>query len=216
MKLNILTSTNYKFAGLHFCANHSGKMTGIHSLSTDPTTNEHCVKRAKVNGTICSKCYSSTYTKYRKALKIALAKNMEKLCAIIDIALLPIIAVKYFRFEAFGDLFCNEQVINYFNLCEKNPETKFALWTKNPQYIQQALDAGRTKPDNLNIVLSSPIINQPMVGSKYPFVDKLFTVYDKQYAKEHTININCGARSCATCGKCYEKNDVRIVNELLK
>lgn len=217
MKNNILTSTNYKFAGLHFCANHSGKMSGIQSLSTDPRMNKHCIKRTKIKDSICSKCFSFRRIKLQKLnFPDTLEDNTNKLRTIINAELFPTIIVRYFRFESFGDLYCNEQVHNYFNLCEKNPKTYFALWTKNPQYIANVLNEGRTKPNNLNIILSSPIINQPMVGSRFPFVDKIFTVYDKSYANEHKIDINCGARSCITCGKCYEKNEIRIVNELLK
>ena len=128
---------------------------------------------------------------------------------------LPVINVLYFRFEAFGDLNNATQVINYFNICRKNPGVKFALWTKNPDYIAAAIKAGHEKPENLNIILSSLFINKER-KTKYDFVDKIFTVYDAEYITANNIDINCGARNCFTCGLCYNKNDVRIINEKLK
>jgi hypothetical protein len=128
---------------------------------------------------------------------------------------LPIINNIYFRFESFGDLNNDIQVINYFRICYKNPKVKFALWTKNPDYIAAAIGQGYEKPANLNIVLSSLFINKER-KHKYSFVDKVFTVYDPQHIEQNGIEINCGARNCFSCGLCYEKNDVSIINEKLK
>jgi hypothetical protein len=135
--------------------------------------------------------------------------------SVLPMELLPTINNLYFRFEAFGDLNNDVQVMNYFNLCYKNPKTKFALWTKNPDFIQSAIVKGYDKPENLNIVLSSLFINKER-KTQYPFVDKIFTVYDPQYIEENNVSINCGSRNCFDCGLCYEKNNVTIINEKLK
>ena len=55
----------------------------------------------------------------------------------------------------------------------------------------------------------------------YPFVSKLFTCYDKEYLKEHPeVDINCGARSCMLCQRCYLKNrkgiSLEVINEVVK
>ena len=153
------------------------------------------------------------------SLENRLADNLRILSgSVLPASVLPAIPVKYFRFEAFGDLAGVNQVINYFNIARKNPETLCALWTKNPKFIQQAIKAGHEKPANLQIVLSSPVINKPLNGTRYEFIDKIFTVYDKTGARG--ININCGARSCLGCGRCYRSNPegarIQYINELLK
>ena len=143
-------------------------------------------------------------------------KNQEILTSeIIPLEKLPQINVLYFRFEAFGDLNNATQVINYFNMCRVNPKTHFALWTKNPDYIKQAINQGHEKPQNLNIVLSSLFVNKERKNI-FDFVDKVFTVYDADHIEKNNVNINCGAKSCFTCGLCYEKNNVTIINEKLK
>lgn len=205
-----------KISGLHFTVNHTGKMENMVSLSTAVTTNKRCQKNASIKGSVCEKCFAARQMKIFPSMQNPMAENQRILTSdILPDELLPVINNLYFRFEAFGDLNNATQVINYFNICKKNPAVKFALWTKNPDYIAEAIRAGHNKPENLNIVLSSLFLDKER-KTRYDFVDKVFTVYTKQYIKENDVNINCGAKNCFTCGLCYEKNGVRVVNEVLK
>jgi protein gp37 len=217
MANKICTMANSKkINGLHFTTNHTGKMSGMASISTSVCMNERCKKNASVPGSICSKCYAATMARRFPGMDAPLAQNQRILTgSVLPEELLPVINVLYFRFEAFGDLNNDIQVINYFNICKKNPSVRFALWTKNPDYIAKAIKDGHEKPENLNIILSSLFINKEG-KTRYEFIDKIFTVYDPAYINEHNIEINCGARNCFECGLCYNKNDVRIINEKLK
>ena len=188
----------------------------MQSISTLVTTNERCAKNAQIKGSICEKCFASKQVRVFTSMQKPLAKNQEILTSrILSDSEIPVIYNKYFRFESFGDLNNEIQVINYFKHCYKNTDVKFALWTKNPDYIAKAIKQGYEKPDNLNIVLSSLFINVER-KNRYDFVDKVFTVYDKNHIEENEININCGAKNCFKCGLCYEKNDIKIINEKLK
>ena len=205
-----------RISGLHYTVEYTGKMEGMQSISTLVTTNKRCEKNAQIEGSICQKCFASKQVKVFTSMQKPLLKNQEILThSILPMDQIPTIYNKYFRFEAFGDLNNEIQVINYFNHCYKNPDVKFALWTKNPDYIAKAIKQGYAKPDNLNIILSSLFINVER-KTRYDFIDKIFTVYDKQYIQENNTPINCGARNCFKCGLCYEKNDIRIINEVLK
>lgn len=195
----------------------TGKMTGIPSISTSVLLNPRCHRRAKCEGSICFKCYAaSTLKRYGNAEK-AYAHNTEVLTErVLERDELPIFAnVQYVRLESFGDLINAEQACNCLNIAKHNSKIKFALWTKNPDILMAGFDLfGMKKPDNLQIVYSSPMINKADRAAfrVYDFIDKVFTGYDKEHAK----NINCGAKQCATCGLCYEKNNVKYINELLK
>lgn len=205
-----------KISGVHYTTAHTGKMAGMVSLSTSVTTNTRCEKNAKIPGSICEKCFAAKQMKVFPSMANPMEENQRILTTeILPPEKLPTINNLYFRFEAFGDLNNATQVINYFNLCRKNPRVKFALWTKNPDYIAAAIKQGHAKPENLNIVLSSLFINKER-RTRYDFVDKVFTVYDSEYIDAHGVEINCGARSCFGCGLCYEKNGVRVINEKLK
>ena len=48
------------------------------------------------------------------------------------------------------------------------------------------------------------------------FINKTFTVFTKPFSEKKNIAINCGARACMGCLKCYCKNDVSEIHETLK
>ena len=202
------------------CYNHSGKMEFMQSLSTSTLLNENCKKYSNIEGSICSHCYAIAQLKRYKTQ----AQKLEKATAlltgdILPLETLPTITNLYFRFEAFGDLINAKQVVNYFNIAKKNPLVNFALWTKNPHIIAEAMkDYGTEKPTNLNIIYSSIFMNDinTAILKRYAFIDKVFTVYDKKTIEDQNININCGALHCATCLKCYTKNNIQFINEKLK
>ena len=221
--MNKIVTTESKkslLGGLHYTTNHTAKMQGIHSLSTSVAINPHCIERQKNGNSICSKCFASTMMKRYSALNECLISNTEILTSgILDWDVLPLTPTRYFRFEAFGDLLNEYQIINYFNIASKNPNTLFALWTKNPRIIERALEnSDLEKPSNLQIVLSSPLINVELKSTNFDFVDKIFSVFDKKTAKG--IEINCGARSCLACGRCYQPNPnglkIQHIREILK
>lgn len=205
-----------KISGLHFTTKHTGKMAGMASISTSVTTNARCAKNAQVKGSICELCYAAKQMKFYPSMEKPMIENQRILTSeILPAEKLPTINNLYFRFESFGDLNNSTQVKNYFNICYKNPRVKFALWTKNPDYIAAAILDGYEKPDNLNIVLSSLFVNKER-KTRYPFIDKVFTVYDPDYIEKNNVQINCGAKNCFTCGLCYEKNGISVINEKLK
>jgi hypothetical protein len=216
-KEKICTLSNSKsISGLHFTTKHTGKMEGMVSISTSVTTNERCAKNAKIKGSVCEKCFAAKQMKVFTSMEKPMVENQRILTSeVLPLEKLPIINNLYFRFEAFGDLNNDIQVINYFNMCYKNPKTKFALWTKNPDFIESAIKKGYSKPENLNIVLSSLFLNKER-KNPYTFVDKIFTVYTPDFIEENKIEINCGSRNCFSCGLCYEKNGVTYINEKLK
>lgn len=206
---------------IHVTRNHSGKMKGMWSISTSCKENPLCQERAKLKGSICEKCYASALLSFRKSMADCFKTNTKRLTTeIISEDKLPDIYNKYGRLEAFGDIQNSTQVINYFNICNKNKEVKFALWTKNPPFIKRVITHGYKKPDNLTIVYSSPFVNKTvgkeMILSLYPFIDHVFTVFDKSYIKENNVAINCGARNCFKCNLCYHHDTEFYINEQLK
>lgn len=208
--------------GLHFCINHNKKMAGMYSISTSVLKNKYCAERCKNKKTICSHCYAARMSKMFKGLEKKLSDNLDILTrSIIPVENMPIINAHSFRLEAFGDLNNTIQVINYFNLCRKNRDVNFAIWTKNPFIISNAIHNGYKKPANLIIIYSSPVVDENVNTTKlkkiYPFVDKVFTVYSStEKAAEHGRKINCDQNNCLSCLKCYRKNKVTEINELLK
>lgn len=222
MKTNELTKSRNNFGGVHYTTAHTAKMNGVASLSTDINSNKICQLRRKNGASICALCFSSRMwddqTGRYRTNNAAFKRNTEILCnRLLDAAEIPYIDPArwpLFRFEAYADIQSVTQVLNYFKIARLNPGVKFALWTKNPGFVARALRIV-PKPENLQIVLSSLAVNHP-ARAAWPFIDKVFTVY----SDASRANINCGARSCMSCRRCYEKNpagvDVLQVSELVK
>ena len=220
----MLTITELKKnVGIHITTNHNDKMNGLSSLSTSPLCNELCQKRKENKDMVCGHCYSDAMNRRYKGLRECLIKNTEILTSrILEDSEIPFLISEtgLFRFEAFGDLVNEIQVVNYFKMAALNPHMHCALWTKNPWIIKSAIEKyGISKPGNLVIIGSSYFLNKPMEKfyRQYDFIDYIFTVYDKKYIKTNNVKINCGGNSCKDCRKCYEnKHESYFINEMLK
>ena len=197
-----------------------GKMLGIASIGTACSSNPHCIKRRENGESVCSKCYANTYMKMRKALKTKLEENAEILTTrYLEARELPFINARVYRFESFGDLYNDIHLENYVAICNNNPHTNFGLWTKNTWILNSVFNTkGIKKPENLSIVVSSPLLNKQMEldMEKHWYVDHIFTVYTKDEIKEKNIEINCGAKSCLGCQLCYNRNTEFYIREKLK
>ena len=204
--------------------NMSGKMSGIPSISTCVLENPICQKRRQDPNSICSKWFAASTAARYSSLAKNLKSNLELLTGeILHESVLPRFIPELsniVRFESFGDLISDIQFENYLNLTEKNPGTTFTIWSKN-MWIMRKVFKYRKKPKNLIIVYSSPAKNKAVtidqIKAVFPFVDKTFTVYSKEYAIENGIKINCGNKKCIECRCCYNKRSkVNTINELLK
>ena len=208
------------FNGSLWQTDHSGKMEGIRSIGTSCVDNPHCIKRRADNYSVCSKCYAETYMKMRKSLKDHLSDNAKILAnTLLEGRDLPVTNDLIYRFESFGDLYNEIHLKNYVAITNRNPYTTFGLWTKNIWLLDEVFNKEKiAKPKNISIVVSSPLLNKPLEldREKYWMVDHVFTVYDKKFIAANNIEINCGARNCLGCSKCYLDSDTFYINEQLK
>lgn len=170
---------------------------------------------------ICGFCFSDSLQDVRGSMVPALALNFRILNGgIIHFDWLPIVNALWARGESFGDFGSVNAVANFCNLARKNPGVRFGIWTKNPRFFHAYFggDASRV-PDNCNFVLSSCFINRvAAVPAEYAyFIHRVFTVYTPEFAAAHGVVINCGARACLTCLRCYRADSsVFHISEALK
>ena len=206
--------------GALWMTDHSGKMKGINSIGTSCVNNPHCMKRRENGDSVCSHCYAETYMKMRKSLQNHLAENAEVLTTrLLKEREIPVTNAQIFRFESFGDLYNVTHLANYVLICERNPYTRFALWTKNTWILDELFNQnGIKKPDNLSIVVSSPLLNKQIDidRKKFWFIDHVFTVYDKKFIAANHVIINCGSKDCIGCQICYNRDTDFYVREKLK
>lgn len=207
------------------CSAMTGKMEGMQSFSTPCSHNPFCQKNQKIEGSICQKCYAEQMMAMYDNLDAKCLRNAE---VVTEVELtpedVPEINVKYFRFEAFGDLMNELQLRNYVMIAQCNPDTQFALWTKNYKIALDYFSAHKC-PENMNVLFSSLFVNkqmsvEPLLATgafSRPGQCKVFTVYTKEYLQEHPeIKINCGSKLCLSCKQCYNKTTCVYINEILK
>lgn len=205
---------------------HTGKMEFIPSISTDKLMNENC--KAMMNSDnpncICKYCYVDRTFKMYKDLEPALISNTKILTSrILTRAEIRNLA-KYFcntsivRFESFGDLNNEIQLINYVNLARACSHTRFALFTKHFNIVREYFNKGNRFPDNITLVLSSPFMDYTLNET---FVN-IFKKYHKRVITftvtkdKHNKGINCGKRKCVECRNCYDSRFPHNVIELVK
>ena len=205
--------------------NHNAnKLEGISSISSSVCDNVFCKAWRTVKDCICQFCYAHNQQSYQTGLKEHNILNG----IILRNVLIPVkafkalkILYKYLRIESFGDVANVIQARNYIRIIKAFPKKRCAIWTKNYEIWYQAFEI-EGKPENTTFVISSPFLNKPIeIPEKMKkYTDHVFTVYTKQYAKEHNIKINCGGRKCMECIKrkinCYFHNTEFYINELKK
>lgn len=201
---------------------HEGKMQGFKSISTSSNTNKYCKMRREIKGTVCCHCYAKKYTLCRSTLEKRIAQNTSVLSRqLLSEIETPLINDCFYRFESFGDLRNTMHLHNFVLIAERNPNTQFALWTKNLPFIRKLfIHKGIAKPDNLNILYSSIRLNEQahVPQDVRPYIDHVFTVYDKVWICDHPeTEINCKkGNQCIRCLKCYVKGGAYYINEALK
>lgn len=216
----------YDATGIKFSLSMSGKMDGVLSISTNCKYNARCIRNMTIPGSICGKCFAHKTVDHYDALSINTRNNLDKLTAAIIPADIwptfdPADLDYMIRIESFGDVQNAIQAINYMNLAAANPECVVTAWTKNPDIWETAIKLRKGgKPANMNLIFSAMFIDKPATFDKirYWFFDKSFTVYSKEYAASQGENfINCGARSCRDCKRCYTLGgDFENVREQVK
>ena len=211
--------------------NLSAKMAAILALSTNACMNGNCNKKANSDcGCVCNFCYARNGIKNYAAFRENISENFMTLSEIIPWNRLPVIdytEVPFFRFESHGDLFCKAQAINYINIAAYNPLVSFAIWTKNPWHLYEAYKAAG-KPVNMRAIysyyfvvnsdedLAKAMKRWETVKKTYGnLFDSIFIVLGKEYAADHMELVNCGARDCFKCHRCYNGNE-ELIFEVLK
>ena len=215
-----------KLVSCIWIVNHmANKLQGICSISTSVHDNCFCKAWRAVKDCICAHCYAYNQQSYQTGLKEHNIVNG----FILRNVLIPVAAFKklciifpYLRIESFGDVANVIQARNYIRIIKAFPGKRCAVWSKNLEIWAEAFRL-EGKPDNTTFVASSPFINRPLAENaikKYAFIDHVFTVYTKAYARKNNIAINCGGRKCMDCiirkTNCYFRGGPLYINELKK
>jgi hypothetical protein len=122
------------------------------------------------------------------------------------------------RFESFGDLNNETQLLNYIRIARAAKYTKFALFTKRYDLVRKYFESGKRFPDNVTLILSSPFIDHVLHES---FVAEFKNYHRRVITFTVTRDktnpaINCGKRRCVECRNCYDARTPKDVVEYIK
>ena len=218
-----ITINDYEYITI---TEHQGKMTLIPSISTNKKLNENCMKMSQCGNSdcICTHCYVDKTMAMYPRLEGSLTNNTEVLSKreltsseISEIAKF-FLNIAIARFESFGDLNNETQLLNYIRIARAARHTKFALYTKQYHIVRKYFESGRRFPDNVTLILSSPYIDHVLHES---FVN-IFKQYHRRVitftvTRDKTNpKINCGKRRCVECRNCYDARNPKDVVEYIK
>lgn len=194
----------------------TGKLDGLRAISTNTRTNEYCIKQNKSSdpNNICTKCYSHTMlSSYRKNMQPALQRNSDALSTrVLPTVELPKIADPVFRFDAHGELINETHLLNLVAVCEYNPATSFALWTKRNDIVSKYFRT-HAKPANMTLIYSNPKISHIMAKPPKHFDRTFNNVLEHEYVERQ----NCTGQQCKDCLLCYTPgNGVTTIVEKVK
>lgn len=227
--LQLVSCTGEKARALVSCLwivhHNKRKLAGIDSISTSVHDNCICAAYRKIKDCICQLCYAFNQQAFQTGLREHNIING----LVLRNVLIPVSAFKalafiypYIRIESFGDVANVIQARNYLRIIKAFPGKRCAIWSKSAAIWDKAIKA-EGKPKNTTFVLSSPYLNKPIAKTileNFPFIDHVFTVYTKSYARKNNIVINCGGRKCLDCilkkKACYYRNTEFYINELQK
>ena len=160
-------------------------------------------KLRKVPGSVCASCYAlkGNYTRY-PAIKAAQYRRLEamKHPAWVTAMAAVIKRQKWFRWHDAGDVQDQQHLQKIFEICRLTPETNHWLPTREA-WIKDHL---ASKPDNLVIRFSPPMVNQRAPES-WP---NSSMVVDKGY---HTCPAPAQGGKCLDCRQCWDP-DIKVVS----
>lgn len=200
----------------------NGKMHDFTMITTSCLNNPLCEARRNNLELVCSKCYAAAQLEYQKGtrekflINTLFYSNYELTKK--DIPTIYTVN-NVLRFESHGDVVNRTHAKNIYAIARKNDHLRCAVWSKNPWFFK-----GLQKPKNIIFVYSIAELNRivtpetlKQVQRKYPFVDKIFAVYDEKTIADHSLTVNCGGRDCMACLTCYKtRKQKNIVIEKLK
>ena len=210
---NFVFNEQGKVAHVHI-SKMTGKLEGFNSISTNTVTNAYCIKQWNQElDTICKHCFSwSMLLTYRKNMQACLERNSNLLSEqVLPIQQLPSVMDLFFRFSSHGELINENHLINYINICLKNPLTTFALWTKRADLINKFCK-NNTIPKNLILVYSNPKKSKVLRKIPKNFHKTFNNVLEHELVNEQ----NCTGQKCKDCLACYKFDSENIIIEKVK
>jgi hypothetical protein len=179
----------------------------------------------KVEGSVCSKCYACKgrylFSNVKKALERRHASlvHPEWVDSMVTLIGEKCKKVPFFRFHDSGDIQDDTHLDKIVEVVLKLPKISFWLPTLEVKTIKDYFITGVEVPRNLNIRISTPMIN---CETTKPVIDlmnvKKGVTYSSVYTKDVECNVNniCPAirfnvGKCGACRRCWDRKVKQVI-----
>ena len=189
----------------------TSKMPGS-SFSTSAFACQTGSKLAKIEGSVCNKCYARKGFYHMPNVKAAQEWRLEfmQTAAFVDTMIEEIGDEKYFRWFDAGDVQSVSDCLKIITICLKTPRTKHWCPTKEAKYWSQALEMVDL-PKNLIVRLSAPMVGDRISVGWTTHTSSVLP----QGASEARMGRVCPAptqnNTCGDCRACWDKRVTNIV-----
>ncbi len=211
-----------------------GKMQNINSLNTDARDNPMCMRFHKNPDYICYNCFSITGLEAGNRGSGASKKINSKLLTkrVYEPEEFPSRNITpTFRISSDGDIINSTHMMNIANFLKRQFDEgkiqQVAWWSKLPKYIREFIPYGKKlglPMNKISLIFSTYELNnmKPKVPAGF---DRCFTVYSADFIDQLVAEgkikgekqfVNCGARDCLKCMRCYKKSGEKIIREKVK
>jgi hypothetical protein len=158
-------------------------------------------KLVKVPGSVCEGCYALKGRYRFSNVRLALAKRLQALPhpRWVDAMVTLISGEEVFRWHDSGDLQSVQHLKNIFEVCNKTPETRHWLPTREAKFLPLNTDS---IPKNLIIRMSSHRIDQKPVKF-WPWTSTVST-------GSFTCPASKQGNECKSCRNCWDRNIANV------
>lgn len=195
-------------------SNGNTKMPGT-TYAVDAFACKTGAKLAKVEGSVCSKCYAIRIQKMRPSVDQGYKSNLAKYLSSDRKEWVAAIAFQIIRqntdghhrwFDA-GDLQSIEMLEDIVSVCKITPKIRHWLPTREVKIVSDYLKTYGAFPDNLVVRVSSPMIDdKPLI--RY---GNTSTVHTKG-KPHHGVECEASKRgnNCGPCRACWQRDVVNV------
>ena len=186
----------------------TSKMPGK-SYSTSAFGCQTGSKLAKIEGSVCNKCYARKgfYLMPRNKQILGNRRNLMNLPTFIDIMVKEIGDEKYFRWFDSGDVQSVSDCLKIITIALRTPKTKHWVPTKEPKYWADALEMVDL-PRNLIVRLSAPMKDSRVSPT---WTKHTSSVSASMELSGHICPAPQQNNTCGDCRACWDKRVPNIV-----
>ena len=185
---------------------NNAKLDGVKSFDLPLST---CENRCLLSGQFFKICYAhnnqQTHINPDRIAKLKHNLRMIRSPKFVKTLSYEIRECLHFRFFGMGDIENLEQLRKIFQVCKIRHETKFSMITSRDDLLCQAVQNRETKPDNLQIILSSGLIDEPVPAFEQKILNPLGVQFS--HITTNPDKATCQASKtgfCDNCRDCYK------------